>query len=115
MADTVYALLVRDLASRIDRERLDDGLAGRVTIRPDETEDAIDPFATGADRFPDRIPALSQTTPRVVIPRHATKEELAASWGRTPEHIAANQLFEGVSRAVPKQKPGQNPMPPRNP
>lgn len=90
MASVVYGLLLRDLGSTIDRDRLDDALAGRITIRP--TDDNVVPLS----RAPDQI--------EPILPNAQTPEQLREMWGRTPDAIAAKLEFDAMARNLPRQK-----------
>lgn len=90
MANVVYGLLLRDLGSSIDRDHIDDALAGTITIR--STDDNVVPLT----QPPDQIPAI--------LPNARTPEELREMWGRTPDGIAAKLEFDAMAKRLPRQK-----------
>lgn len=93
MSNVVYALMVRDVASGVERSRLDDALSGRITI-PDP--DSINPI----DRAPDNIgPA---------VPNITDMDKLREEWGKSPSAIQEKLLFDREMRSLPRQKPGAN-------
>lgn len=87
----MYVLMMRDLGSMVDRSKVDDALAGVITLEPFD-EDRIAP----REPEPDRI------TP---IPNARSMEELRENWGRDPRAIQQQQMLDRTVKTMPRQKP----------
>lgn len=92
MANTAYALMVRDLSSGIDRSRMDDALAGIITLEP-EPEFAI-------PSPPESISPLSS-----MMPKTMDMEKLREEWGRSPSAIREKLKFDQMLGQLPPQRP----------
>lgn len=97
MANVAYALMVRDLSSGVDRAKMDDALAGVITI--DNTLDQ-------PSHPPDRIAPLPQVPKTIgpIQPGSKEYEKLRESWGRDQTAIREKLLFDQTVRNMPSQK-----------
>lgn len=90
MANFSYVLMLKDLGSGLDRERLDDTLAGKITIRTDLA-------------YPELSSVPNEGDP--IIPNARNMEELREMWGRNPSAIREKLLFDQTVKNLPRQKP----------
>lgn len=96
MSNVIYALMVRDIGSTVDRLRMDDALAGKVTLSELESDDSIDP--TMIEVSPNLPP----------VPNITDMDKLRETWGRNPSAIREQLKFNDTADTLPIRNPKAN-------